>query len=59
MTNNSAKYGSFTGFVAAWVPVFIGLAVAGPLGVIGGAAVGDKLARKIDLGDSRGKYIGD
>lgn len=55
MTNNSAKYGSFAGFVAAWVPVFIGFAAAGPLGAVGGAAAGDKLARKIDLGDPRDK----
>ena len=57
MTNNSAKYGSATGCVASWAPVFIGFALGGPVGAIGGMFIGDRLARKIDLGTSSGKYI--
>lgn len=59
MTLNSEMHGSAGWLIATWVLVFIGFAAAGPLGAVGGAAVGDKLARKIDLGDSRGKYIGE
>ena len=53
---SAKKYGTATGFVAAWAPCLIGFAVAGPFGAIGGALVGDKLARSIDLGNPNGKY---
>jgi hypothetical protein len=56
---NAAKYGTGKGFVAAWAPCILGLAVAGPLGAIGGALIGDKLARAIDLDDPNGKYTGE
>ena len=53
---NAAKYGTGKGFIAAWAPCILGFAVAGPLGAIGGALIGDKLARAIDLGNPNGKY---
>jgi len=53
---NAAKYGTANGFVAAWAPCILGFAVAGPLGAIGGALIGDKLARAIGLGNPNGKY---
>jgi hypothetical protein len=63
MSNNTSqksasakKYGTATGFLAAWGPCLIGLAVAGPFGAIDGALIGNKLARSIDLGDPNGKY---
>ena len=63
MSNNTSqkiasakKHGTATGFLAAWGPCLIGFAVAGPFGAIGGALIGDKLARSIDLGDPNGKY---
>lgn len=56
---NAAKYGTGTGFIAAWAPCIIGFAVAGPFGAIGGALIGDKLARAIDLGNPDGKYTGE
>ena len=56
---NAAKYGTGKGFLAAWAPCIIGFAVAGPLGAIGGAFIGDKLARAIDLDDPNGKYTGE
>lgn len=57
MSNDPKKHGSAAGFVAAWAPVILGFAVAGPVGAIGGIYAGNKLARKIDLGSSKGKYI--
>lgn len=56
---NAAKYGTGKGFVAAWAPCIIGFAVAGPFGAVGGALIGSKLARAIDLGDPNGKYTGE
>ena len=56
---NAAKYGTGKGFIAAWAPCILGFAVAGPLGAIGGALIGDKLARAIDLDDPNGKYTGE
>lgn len=53
---DAAKYGTATGFAAAWLPCLIGFAIAGPLGALGGALIGDKLARAIDLGNPNGKY---
>ena len=56
MTSNTShksasakKYGTATGFVAAWAPCLIGFAVAGPFGAIGGALIGDKLAQRLPL----------
>lgn len=56
---DAAKYGTFSGFVAAWAPAIAGLAFAGPVGAIAGIYVGNKLARKIDLGSSTAKYDGE
>jgi hypothetical protein len=56
---NSTNNGTATGFAAAWAPCIIGFAIAGPLGAIGGALIGNKLARAIDLGDPNGKYTGE
>jgi outer membrane lipoprotein SlyB len=53
---NARKHGTGTGFIAAWAPCIIGFAVAGPFGAIGGALIGDKLARAIDLGNPNGRY---
>jgi len=53
---HAAKYGTANGFVAAWAPCILGFAIAGPLGAIGGALIGNKLARAIDLGNPNGKY---
>ena len=56
---NSTNHGTATGFAAAWAPCIIGFAIAGPLGAIGGALIGNKLARAIDLGDPNGQYTGE
>jgi len=56
---NSTNNGTATGFAAAWAPCILGFAIAGPLGAIGGALIGNKLARAIDLGDPNGKYTGE
>jgi cytochrome c biogenesis protein CcdA len=53
---NAAKYGTAGGFAAAWAPCILGFVVAGPICAIGGALIGDKLARAIDLGNPNGKY---
>ena len=56
---DAARYGTFSGFVAAWAPAIAGFAVAGPIGAMAGIYVGNKLARKIDLGSFTGKYEGE
>lgn len=56
MKTNAAKNGTANGFIAAWAPCILGFAVAGPLGAIGGALIGNKLARAIDLGNPNGEY---
>lgn len=56
---HAANHGTGKGFIAAWAPCILGFAVAGPLGAIGGALIGDKLARTIDLGDPNGRYTGE
>jgi len=53
---NAAKYGTATCFIAAWAPCILGFAIAGPIGAVGGALIGNKFARAIDLGNPNGRY---
>ncbi len=47
------------GFCRSMGPLHSWIRNCWPLGAIGGALIGNKLARAIDLGDPNGKYTGE